>query len=362
MWARWRRPAPSYAAQARQLTEARREFPWLAAGSQVIQQQALRDHERAWQCFFRGTHGRPGWRKRHQHEGFRVAGKEALPARQENGRWSSVHIPKIGWIRFRRSQALSSYKSYSVNRDRSGRWHVAFASIPSPIAAPGVGAIVGVDRGVKSAVALSTGELSSPATLRPKEAERLLRLQRRLARQRKGSNRRSRTKLSVARLKAREVSRRKDWLEKTSTDLARRFDIIRVEDLKIRQMTKSARGTVSAPGRKVRQKAALNRGILANGWGELVVRLEQKAPGRVEKINPAYTSQTCNACSWVDANSRKSQAEFACTRCGQEAHADVNAARNIAAGRAVTARGDLVKLARSVKREPQQLMSPHQVA
>ena len=128
-------------------------------------------------------------------------------------------------------------------------------------------------------------------------------------------------------------------------------------------MTRSARGTTANPGRNVRQKAGLNRGILAAGWSQLVTRLEHKAPGRVQKINPAYTSQTCNTCKHVDKNSRKSQAEFVCTACGHQANADVNAARNIrdtdpAAGRAVAARGDRVHLARSMKREPQRARPP----
>ena len=86
-------------------------------------------------------------------------------------------------------------------------------------------------------------------------------------------------KHAIARLRARESDRRKDWAEKTSTDLARRFDLIRVEDLQITNMTRSAKGTQDNPGRNVRAKAGLNRGILRSGWGLLVRRLEDKAPG-----------------------------------------------------------------------------------
>jgi transposase len=243
-------------------------------------------------------------------------------------------------------------RSYRVTRDRAGRWHVAFTAIPEPVGGPGSGAIVGVDRGVAVSAALSTGELLTCPGLRPKEAERLVRLHRRLARARRGSSRRGRLKVQIARLKAREADRRKDWCEKTSTDLARRFDLIRVEDLKVRNMTRSARGTVAEPGRNVRQKAGLNRGILANCWGLLARRLEEKAPGRVEKVNPAYTSQTCNACGHVAAGSRESQATFRCVTCGHEANADVNAAQNIARGHRVTARGGGPS-GRPVNREPQ---------
>jgi transposase len=105
----------------------------------------------------------------------------------------------------------------------------------------------------------------------------------------------------------------------------------------------------------VRGKAGLNREILRSGWGLLVRRLEEKAPGRVEKVNPAYTSQRCSACGHVDAKSRESQARFVCTACRFVGHADVNAARNIAAGHAVTARGG-DGTARPVNREPQLLL------
>ena len=218
--------------------------------------------------------------------------------------------------------------------------------------------MVGVDRGVKAAAALSTGKLSSPAGLGVKEAERLLRLQRRLARAEKGSTRRGKLKLQIARLKARETGRGKDWVEKTSTDLARRFDVIRVEGLPVKAMTRSARGTKDKPGRNVRAKAGLNRGILKAARGLLVTRLEQKAPGRVEEITAAYTSQTCHACKHVAAANRDSQAVFRCVACGHSDHADINAAKNIADGRSVTARADRATSARSVKREPQPTRPP----
>jgi putative transposase len=198
---------------------------------------------------------------------------------------------------------------------------------------------VGIDRGVAVAAALSTGELLHCPALAARERIRLRRLQRALARARRGSNRRGRVRHAIARLKARETDRRKDWAEKVSTGIARRFDLIRVEDLQITTMTRSAKGTRGDPGRNVRQMAGLNREILRSGWGLLVRRLQDKAPGRVEKVRPAFTSQRCSACGQVDGNSRESQARFVCTACGFAGHADVNAAINIAAGHAVTARG-----------------------
>ena len=266
-------------------------------------------------------------------------------------------MPKAGWVRFRWSRPVPpEAKSYRVTRDRAGRWHVAFAVIPGPVPAPGNGQAVGIDRGVAVSAALSTGDLLQCPALTGPEQVRLRRLQRALARAKRGSNRRGRVKHAIARLRARESDRRKDWAEKVPARISRRrFDLIRVEDLKIGNMTRSAKGTPENPGRHVGAKAGLNRGILGSGWGLLVRRLEDKAPGRVEKVSPALTSQRCSACGRVDRGSRESQAVFRCTACGFACHADVNAAINIAAGHAVTARGG-DGVARPVNREPHLLL------
>ncbi len=357
-WRPGRSSAPGYVEQSRQLTEARKAFGWLAAGSQTVQQQALRDFAQATANFFAGTHRRPTWRKAGRHEGFRIVGKRGKQwdVRRVSRKTGEMWVPKVGWVRFRWSrQVPDGVKSFRVARDRAGRWHVAFAVVPQPVPAPGTGAVVGVDRGVATSAALSSGERLSVPGLRETEARRLLRLQRRLSRASRGSKRRADVKAAIARIRARETDRRKDWVEKTSTELARRFDVIRVEDLRIRHMVRSAHGTMQVPGTNVRAKAGLNRSIYAAGWGRLVTRLEQKAPGRVEKINPAYTSQTCNACGHCDAKNRQSQAVFVCRACGHAAHADVNAARNIAAGRAVTAR-EGPPPGEPVNREPQPVL------
>jgi transposase len=354
-WRPGRAGAPGYLEQCRQLTAARADNPWLREGSQTVQQQALRDFGQAMRNFFAGTHRRPHWRKAGRDDGFRITG--ALPrqwdVRRLNRNWGEVKIPKTGWVRFRWSRPVpEGAKSYRVTRDRAGRWHVAFAHVPDPVDGPGTGGVVGIDRGVTVSAALSTGEMLTVPGLTGREARRLRSLERKLAKAGRGSNRRGKARSAIARLKAREADRRKDWCEKVSTDLARRFDVIRVEDLKITNMTRSARGTAEAPGRNVARKTGLNRGISKAGWGLLVRRLQDKAPGRVQKINPAFTSQRCSACGHTAAESRESQALFRCVACGYTCNADVNAARNIAAGHAVKARGGDAT-GRPVNREPQ---------
>jgi transposase len=358
-WHPGRTSAPGYLEQCRQLTAARAGHPWLAAGSQTVQQQALRDFTQAMAGFFDPANParRPSWRKAGRNEGFRIVGRgRQWDVRRVSRHVGEVWVPKAGWVRFRWSRAVPpDAKSYRVTKDRAGRWHVAFAVIPAPVPAPGNGQTVGIDRGVAVSAALSTGQLLHCPALTGRERTRLRRLQRKLARAQRGSNRRRRARHAIARLKARERDRRQDWAEQVSTDIARRFDVIRVEDLKITTMTRSAKGTRENPGRGVRQKAGLNRGILASGWGLLVRRLQDKAPGRVEKINPAFTSQRCSACGRVDRGSHESQAVFRCTACGFAANADVNAAINIAALHAVTARGG-DGVTRPVNREPHLLL------
>ncbi len=355
-WRPGRRSAPGYLEQCRQLTQARAEFGWLRAGSQMVQQQALRDFAQAMANLFAGTHRHPAWRKAGRDESFRIVAVKPAHVRRLSRNTGEAWIPKAGWVRFRWSRAVpEGVKSYRVTLDRAGRWHIAFAAIPDVIPGSGTGEAVGLDRGVAVSAALSTGEMLTAPRPGPARQRRLRRLHRRLARARRGSKRRVRVKLAIAKLRARDADARRDWVEKTSTDLARRFDVIRVEDLNISRMTRSGRGTIATPGRNVHAKAGLNREILRSGWGILVRRLQDKARGRVEKIHPAFTSQRCSACRHIAAGSRESQALFRCVACGYACNADVNAARNIAAGHAVTARGG-DGITRPVNREPQLLL------
>ena len=187
---------------------------------------------------------RPSWRKAGRDEGFRIVGVRSGDVRRLSRHVGEVRVPKVGRVRFRWSRAVpAGVKSYRITLDRTGRWHIAFAAIPQPVPAPGNGKTVGVDRGVAVGAALSTGEMMLAPALSAGRRQRLRRLQRKFARARRGSSRRVRVKLAIARLRAREVDARKDWVEKASTAIVRSFDVIRVENLQIRSMTRSARGT-----------------------------------------------------------------------------------------------------------------------
>ncbi|MFD6327160.1 RNA-guided endonuclease InsQ/TnpB family protein [Streptomyces sp. NPDC058442] len=382
-WRPGRRSAPGFAEQCRQLTEARRENAWLRAGNADVQQQALRDFARAKTARFASGFGEPTWRRKHVHEGFRVIGTDRVPQSDPDGsprlnaqgrqvmgrsvvvqklnrRWARVKVPGCGWVRFRLTRAgLPVAKTFRVTF-RNQQWHIAFAVIPEPVEAPGTDRIVGIDRGIKITAALSDGRRLNCPQLTTRERARIRKHQRRAARAPKGSDRRRDEYAKVARLKAREADRRKDWCEKTSTMLARTYRLIRFEKLHVTTMTRSAKGTVEQPGRNVGQKAGLNRAILAQGWGLLRRRTGEKAPGRVEDVPAPFTSLRCSACGWIEKDSRKSQAEFVCVSCGFGCNADENAAVNVAAGqggvprprRAAGAGGVTAAAGRSSAREP----------
>jgi putative transposase len=339
-WYRVGRATPGTADRMRQLAEARRGT-WLGEGSSSVQQQALRDFDQALRNWWAGTHRRPTWRRKDVHERFCV--RDVKVARISR-KWAEVYIPKVGWVRFRLSRMLGKHGMARVTKDRAGRWHVSFCAPQPSVARTGTGTAVGVDLGVVHTVTTSTGEHRDIPGLRSGEAARLLRLERKKARQRKGSVRRARTKHAIAALHARAADRRKDWAEKTSTDLVRDHDLIVFEDLRVKDMLRSARGTVSEPGRNVRAKAGLNRRIAAAGWSTLIRRTRQKAEASagctVVQVNARHTSQRCSVCDHTDPGNRSSQPVFSCLVCGHAENADVNAAKNIlAAGLAATARG-----------------------
>ena len=139
-WHPGRKGAPGYLDQCRQLTAARAEYPWLAAGSQMVQQQALRDFAQAMTAFFdlRNPARRPSWRKAGRDEGFRIVGRRGRQwdVRRLSRNVGEIWVPKAGWVRFRWSRPVPpGVKSYQVTMDRAGRWHVAFAAIPDSIQA-----------------------------------------------------------------------------------------------------------------------------------------------------------------------------------------------------------------------------------
>lgn len=321
----------SWGQQSLEVTALRREFDFIGAVPRTCLEYALRDLDKAFGSFFRGG-GYPAFRRKGVHQSVRLAWKD-LARRDLNARWSEVRLPRVGWVKYRRSRQIDGDVMNVTVQVTDQRWEVVFAAdvASAPIACHGV---VGIDRGVATTLSLSNGEHIRLPDLTVLE-QRKRRAQRVLARRKRGSGRNAKQRRAVARVIAKIARVRAHHLHVASTGIARRFELVVLEKLNVRGMTASARGTIEQPGRRVAQKRGLNRSILAQGWSIFASQLEYKleaAGGRLIYVPAAYTSQTCAECGVVDARSRKSQAVFECVACDHRDHADTNAARNIMRG------------------------------
>ena len=322
----------NFASQCRELTQLRAEFDWMRDVPISALQQALRDLEKAFTNWWSGRAGAPSPRKRGLNDAMRFT--ESFAFRRLSKHVGEVKLPKLGWVRMRWDKALPGgavVKSVTV-RHEVGQWVVSAAyemeqAEPAPSALP----LVGIDRGVDVFAALSDGVFCDGPNVGRQAAKSLARAQRALVRKQRGSNNRLKARRKVERLHARIRRARLDFLHKASTAVAKSHGTVVLEKLQVKNMTASARGTLDEPGRRVRQKAGLNRSILDQGWGMFATFLRYKLAqrgGELVEVNPAYSSQTCAECGHVAAASRRGST-FCCVSCGHEAHADTNAARVI---------------------------------
>ncbi|WP_182877063.1 RNA-guided endonuclease InsQ/TnpB family protein [Microbispora sp. H10670] len=244
-----------------------------------------------------------------------------------------VRLQGVGHVRVHRHRPVRGrVKTISAKRE-GARWYVVLSCDDVPAEPlPVTGAVVGLDMGVASLVTTSEGEhLANPRHLKA-SAERLAGAQRDLARKKRGSRRRRKAVARVAALHARVRRQRLDGAHKAALRLVCGYDVIVHEDLRIANMTRSASGTIEAPGRNVAQKSGLNRSILDAGWGVFLRVLAHKAESAGREliaVNPACTSRTCPRCGYCAKENRVTQAAFRCQACGHTAHADINAAVNI---------------------------------
>lgn len=333
-----------YAAMSKALTGWRNDpgTAWLAESSAAAQQQVLRNLERSYVNFFAKRGRRPSLKKKgRSNESFRFPG-QACKTETERG---VVVLPKIGRVRYFNSCPIEGVVKNITVSYREGHWYVSIQTereVPEPVH-PKPGSAAGVDVGIASLATLSTGERVPPLNAFRGIESRLKKLQRSLSRKVKFSANWRKAKSRVGKLHTKAANRRNDYLHKLSDTISKNHALVVVEDLQVQQMSKSARGTVEKPGRNVRQKAGLNKSIRDQGWGEFVRQLGYKCEwrgGRLVKVNPAYTSQTCSACGYCESANRPSQAVFHCVSCGHAENADVNAAKNIlAVGQTVNACG-----------------------
>lgn len=297
------------------------------AHSQVLQQK-LKDLDRAFADAF--DHNQPlkrlpRFKKKGRNDSFRFPQGVKLEGRR-------VYLPKIGWVGFFKSREIPGpIRQATVTREADG-WYVSFqveVEIPDPV--PILGPAIGLDRGVDVFAATSEGELIAPVNALKKALAKLARLQRKLARQKRFSSNWRKTVRRMARLHQKTARARRDFLHKLSTRLSKSHAVIALEELNVRNMARSARGTPENPGRNVRAKSGLNRAILDQGWGMFEHILEYKlgaCGGHLVRVPAPGSSQTCAICGHQDPASRTRDL-FRCVRCGHTDHADVNAAKVI---------------------------------
>lgn len=328
------------------------EYSFLKECHSHILQQKLKDLDRAFKdCFDKKQPGKrmPCFRKRELHNSFRYPAGFKVEA-------SRVFLPKIGWVNFFNSRNITG-KPKNITISKAGKyWYISIQTeqLVEQIVHP-IQNKIAIDLGIASFASLSNGkQIDSPKAFSV-NARKLARLQRRLAVKKRGSKNRHKAITKIAGLHQKIANIRKDFLHKLSHDICKNHAHIIVEDLKIKNMSKSAKGDLTNPGRNVKAKAGLNRSILDQGWGEFKRQLNYKAfwfGGSLTEVDPKYTSQKCSSCNYIDKANRKDQESFACMVCGFEMNADLNAAANIlAAGQAVSACGES-RLRHSMKQEP----------
>ncbi len=319
-----RPPFPRFFTLGKAFTQLRRSsgHEWLEELPFAVVRYTLKRQADAWQKLFNGQGGRPKFKGRGCGMGFTVP---------ENVRIRNGHvlIPKMGQFRLRRrggNPHPDGIPKQAVFTPEGNKWFCTVFYEVSAAAHEDDGLSVGVDRNVGQC-ALNSGEIIHIPDMKRLEARRR-RYQRRMARQMKGSRRRARTRRKHAKTCRRVRGIRSNWAHQASRRIADAAHTVAIEDLNTKGMTRSAKGAEGAPGTKVKAKSGLNRAILSSGWGDLERNLDYKA-GRVVRVHPAYTSQTCSACGFVDAGNRIDQSTFRCQACGHAANADVNAAENI---------------------------------
>ena len=311
--------------QINELPALKREAEFLKDVPSHRLQQALKDLDRVYQNFFAGRGSYPQPRRKRDGDSFPDLKQFRLTKGWLHGPKFGKSKTDFGAIRICLHRKLrGQIKTITIIREGS-HWHAAVSTVRK-VADPRV---VGIDRGVTIPIALSNGEVFGAAIEETGQRKRLAQLQESVARKKNGSANRRRAIAKLGAMKARHARRKKDQLHKVSAQIVKNHDVIVLEDLKIGNMTVSARGTIEAPGKQVRQKAGLNREILDRGWGmfgEMLLYKTGWAGKRVIKVAPHHSPQECSACGYVAAENRASQARFACTACGHAENADLNAA------------------------------------
>ena len=306
----------------------REKTSWLKEIDSQAIQQSIANMDKAYQHFFKGG-GYPKFKSRHHsRQSYQYPQRVKIDG-------NKVFLPKVGWVKCKglRKEFVGKIKTVTVSYE-AYQYHASILVDieEKEIVATHNSKAVGIDVGVSLVVADSNGNKVKPLDL-VRELSKLRTRAQQLSRKKKGSNNRAKAKAKIAKQNLRIANMRKDFLHKLSKSYSENQTVV-VEDLKIKNMTKATKGTVDKPSKNASAKRGLNRVITQQSWGLFFELLEYKLSergGELIKVDPKFTSQTCNECGHVSKENRKSQDKFVCTACGHTANADVNASKNILA-------------------------------
>jgi putative transposase len=316
------------------------QFSWMSDIDSTALQNAVINLDKAYKHFFRRVKagekaGFPRWKSRHDSR----QSYQSSTAKIKDGK---LYLPKIGLVKAVLHREIEGIVKTVTVSGEAGQF---FASINyedgiDTSVGTNNGKSIGIDVGVKVFAYLSNGEAIKHVDLK-KEIAEVIKAQKVLSRRKLKSANRKKAKAKLAKKHLKLRNKRNDFLHKVTKRLSEN-QTIAVENLKIKNMSKSAKGSIDNPNMRSSAKSGLNRSILQQSWGKFFELLEyklEKNGGRLIRVDPKYTSQTCSCCGHISKENRLTQAKFVCVSCNTEFNADYNASVNIlnAAGTAVKA-------------------------
>ncbi|WP_124360886.1 MULTISPECIES: RNA-guided endonuclease TnpB family protein [unclassified Pseudomonas] len=304
-------------------------FEWLKDAPSQALQHTLKDLERAYSNFFARRADFPRFKRKGKSESFRYPDSKQFKIDAANQR---IFLPKLGWIRYRNSRdILGKAKNITISQS-CGKWYVSIQTEREVEQSFPQGDAVGIDLGITRFATLSDGTFYKPLNSFRQHESRLRKAQRVMSHKVKFSKNWKRAKARVQRIYSHIGNARRDYLHKTTSSISKNHAMVCVEDLQVRNMSKSSAGDSEQPGKNVRAKSCLNKSILDQGWFEFRRQLDYKLAwkgGCLVAVPPHYTSQTCPCCAHICKDNRQTQAKFRCVECGFSENADVVGAINV---------------------------------
>lgn len=327
---------------------------WLKNTPSQALQHALKDLEKAYKNFFAGRTDFPRFKRKGSGDSIRYPEPKQIKLDQVNNR---IFLPKLGWLRYRNSRDVPGELRNATVSQLGGKWFVSIQTqreVVEPVSTST--SAVGIDVGIARFATLSDETYVVPLNSFKRHQLRLARYQRQMSRKEQFSNNWKKATSKVQRIHIDIANARKDFLHKTTHAISKNHALVCIEDLQIRNMSKSSKGTSEKHGKMVKQKSGLNRAILDQGWGEFRRQLDYKMAwngGILLAVPPHNTSRICPMCTHVSKDNRLTQAKFLCVDCGYENNADLVGAMNILErGHRLLACGELAQSGLSAKQEP----------